>query len=58
MNWPTRMIAPAMGIVASAWVAMLMWLHHQPIFLTAGAAICAGLAVGAFFHIFGRRTGV
>jgi hypothetical protein len=51
-------MAPAMGVVASVWAAMLMWLHHQPILLTAGAAICAGQAVGAFFHVFGRRRGV
>jgi hypothetical protein len=57
MNWPTRIMAPAMGIVASVWVAALLWLHHQPVLLIVGVAIVAGLAVGAFFHVFGRRTG-
>jgi hypothetical protein len=56
MNWPTTIMAPAMGVVTTTWVAILMWSHHQPVPLTAGAEICTGLAVGAFFHVFGRRT--
>ena len=58
MNWPTTIMAPAVGVLAAAAVAMLMWLGHQPALETAVAGIAAGLAVGAFVHFFGRKTGV
>jgi hypothetical protein len=56
MNWPTRIMAPAVGVVAAAAVAILMWSRHLPMLETAGAAVLAGLAVGVFFHRFGRKT--
>jgi hypothetical protein len=49
-------MAPAVGVVAAAAVAILMWSRHLPMLETAGAAVLAGLAVGVFFHRFGRKT--
>ena len=58
MNWPNTIMAPAIGVVSSAWVAVLLGSRHQPAPQSAGAAICAGLAVAVFFHLFARKPNV
>jgi len=56
MDWPTKMMAPALGVVAAAAAALAMWSNHEPLPFTLLAALLAGLAVAVLVRLIGRRS--
>lgn len=56
MDWPTKSMAPGLGVVAAAAAGFAMWSGHQTLLMKVIVAGLAALVVGGFFYVFGRRT--